>query len=133
MKRFLILSILAAIFGLTSCQKESFNPLLGTWEAKTIETTIAGFNMTVDLANAGMKGEVTFNEDGTGTAYIEASGEGQNIPFTYDFADDVLTYSSDVESGSTPVSIDGTKMTVELDGKIIGQTGTKITIHLEKK
>lgn len=133
MRRIIILSIITLVSGLTSCQNETINPLSGCWEAKRIEAMIGNFNMTIDLAEAGMKGEVTFNDDGTGVAYLETNGNGQSIDFTYELNEDVLTYNSEIESGSTPVSIDGNHLTVELNGTLIGQPQAMITVHLEKK
>ena len=48
MKRFFILTAILAVFGLSSCEKEP---------------SIAGIDMTVNMADAGMKLEFTFNED----------------------------------------------------------------------
>jgi hypothetical protein len=118
---------------LTSCQNETINALSGCWEAKRIEAMIGNFNMNIDLAEAGMKGEVTFNDDGTGVAYLETNGNAQSIDFTYELNEDVLTYNSEIESGSTPVSFDGNHLTVELNGTLIGQPQAMITVHLEKK
>jgi hypothetical protein len=65
MKRFFILTAILAVFGLSSCEKEPSKAIVGTWEAVKMETSIAGIDMTVNMADAGMKLEFTFNEDGS--------------------------------------------------------------------
>ena len=45
MKRFLILTALMAVLGLTSCEKEPSKAIVGTWEATTVEMNISGMKM----------------------------------------------------------------------------------------
>lgn len=132
MKRFFILTAILAVFGLSSCEKEPSKAIVGTWEAVKMETSIAGIDMTVNMAEAGMKMEFTFNEDGSGSIYIESDGRGERTPFDYSVNGNLLSITSDGETEGVPVSFGKNTMTVELNGDIIGETNTKVTIHFQK-
>ncbi len=132
MKRFFILAAILAVFGLSSCEKEPSKAIVGTWEAVKMETSIAGIDMTVNMAEAGMKMEFTFNEDGSGSIYIESDGRGERTPFDYSVNGNLLSIKSDGETEGVPVSFDKNTMTMELNGDIIGEPNTKVTIHFQK-
>lgn len=132
MKRFFILTAILAVFGLSSCEKEPSKAILGTWEAVKMETSIAGIDMTVNMADAGMKLEFTFNEDGSGSIYLESEGRGERTPFEYSLNGNLLSIISDGETEGVPVSFDKNTMTMELNGDIIGNENTKVTIHFQK-
>ena len=132
MKRFFILTAILAVFGLSSCEKEPSKAIVGTWEAVKMETSSAGIDMTVNMAEAGMKMEFTFNEDGSGSIYIESDGRGERTPFDYSVNGNLLYIISDGETEGIPVSFGKNTMTVELNGDIIGEPNTKVTIHFQK-
>ena len=132
MKRFFILTAILAVFGLSSCEKEPSKAIVGTWEAVKMETSIAGIDMTVNMADAGMKMEFTFNEDGSGSIYIESEGRGERTPFEYSLNGNLLSIISDGETEGVPVSFGKNTMTVELNGDIIGEPNTKVIIHFQK-
>ena len=132
MKRFFILTAILAVFGLSSCEKEPSKAIVGTWEAVKMEASIAGIDMTVNMAEAGMKMEFTFNEDGSGSIYIESDGRGERTPFDYSVNGNLLSIISDGETEGIPVSFGKNTMTVELNGDIIGEPNTKVTIHFQK-
>lgn len=132
MKRFLILTAILAVFGLSSCEKEPSKAIVGTWEAVKMETSIAGIDMTVNMADAGMKMEFTFNEYGSGSIYLESEGRGERTPFEYSVNGNLLSIISDGETEGVPVSFDKNTMTMELNGDIIGKDNTKVTIHFQK-
>ena len=132
MKRFFILTAILAVFGLSSCEKEPSKAIVGTWEAVKMEASIAGIDMTVNMAEAGMKMEFTFNEDGSGSIYIESDGRGERTPFDYSVNGNLLSITSDGETEGVPVSFGKNTMTVELNGDIIGEPNTKVTIHFQK-
>lgn len=132
MKRFFILTAILAVFGLSSCEKEPSKAILGTWEAVKMETSIAGIDMSVNMADAGMKLEFTFNEDGSGSIYLESEGRGERTPFEYSLNGNLLSIISDGETEGVPVSFDENTMTMELNGDIIGKENTKVTIHFQK-
>lgn len=132
MKRFFILTAILAVFGLSSCEKEPSKAIVGTWEAVKMETSIAGIDMTVNMADAGMKMEFTFNEDGSGSIYLESEGRGERTPFEYSLNGNLLSLISDGETEGVPVSFDKNTMTMELNGDIIGDENTKVTIHFQK-
>ena len=132
MKRFFILTAILAVFGLSSCEKEPSKAIVGTWEAVKMEASIAGIDMTVNMAEAGMKMEFTFNVDGSGSIYIESDGRGERTPFDYSVNGNLLSITSDGEKEGVPVSFGKNTMTVELNGDIIGEPNTKVTIHFQK-
>jgi hypothetical protein len=132
MKRFFILTAILAVFGLSSCEKEPSKAIVGTWEAVKMETSIAGIDMTVNMADKGMKMEFIFNEDGSGSIYLESEGRGERTPFEYSLNGNLLSIISDGETEGVPVSFDKNTMTMELNGDIIGKDNTKVTIHFQK-
>lgn len=132
MKRFFILTAILAVFGLSSCEKEPSKAIVGRWEAVKMETSIAGIDMTVNMAEAGMKMEFTFNEDGSGSIYIESDGKGERTPFDYSVNGNLLSIISDGETEGVLVSFGKNTMTVELNGDIIGEPNTKVIIHFQK-
>ena len=75
MKKLFFLTAILAVLGLSSCKKDPSKTIVGTWEAVTVDMTIDGETLTVDIADTGASLELTFNEDGTANAYMEAEGE----------------------------------------------------------
>lgn len=132
MKRLFILTAILAVFGLSSCEKEPSKAIVGTWEAVKMETSITGIDMTVNMADSGMKLEFTFNEDGSGSIYLESEGRGERTPFEYSLNGNLLSIISDGDTEGVTVSFDKNTMTMELNGDIIGNENTKVTIHFQK-
>lgn len=132
MKKFFIMSVLAAIFGLTSCTGEG-DEIIGTWEAEKLSMTADnGMVVEVPLAQAGMELEMTFKKNGEG--YMEMTSEGEQISgsFTYTLNGTRLTMNSEGELNTFPVSIVGDNMTFELTKEMTGED-YDIAIHFVRK
>lgn len=132
MKKLFILTAVMAIFGLSSCEKESSEAIVGTWKAATIEMTAEGINVDVDMAEAEAKLLFTFNEDGSGSAYMESKGSGNKTQFEYEVFGDTLTLTIDGETIGIPVSIGRRSMTLEIDGSLLDYENAKVKIHLKR-
>lgn len=133
MKRFFLLTAILAVFGLSSCQKDPANAIVGKWEAVSMEATIAGVNMTVDMADTGMTMEFTFNDDGSGSLYFGSEyGDSESQAFTYSVKGNMLYVTADDETEGIPISIDNDTMTIEMDGELIGEENSKVKIHFKK-
>ena len=66
-KLIITLAAIAAVIGLASCEKEASKAIVGTWEATTVEMTMEGIKMEMDITEFGTAMEITFNDNGTGT------------------------------------------------------------------
>lgn len=131
MKRLLVVAVtvIAALF-LTSCNKEKeISKIVGMWEVSTVDLTLYGQTLSMSPAEAGMEAELTFNEDGTGTAKTKDFTEN----FTYTYADDVITVISDGETEIIPISINDKTMTIMMDDFMIDGITYSVKIHLVKK
>ena len=128
MKRLFFLTAILAVFGLSSCEKEPSQAIIGTWEAEKMVMTAEGMSMDMNMDEMGIKLELTFHEDGTANAYMESEGMRENSPFEYEVSGNTLYMIAEGESITVPITIDGKKMTMEMR-----EDGAKIVIHLKKK
>lgn len=135
MKKFFILTAILAVFGLTSCEKEPSKAIVGTWKAMKMEATVAGINMTIDMAEKEMNMEFTFNEDGTGSMLVEANGNSERNTFEYSVNGNLLSLIEGDETTGIPISFDKKTMVAEMNGEILGLEGdaAKVKVYFEKK
>lgn len=135
MKKFFILTVLLAVFGLTSCEKEPSKAIVGTWEAVKMEATIAGIDMTMDMSEWKMKMEFTFNADGTGSMLLETEGNSEKSTFEYTVNGNLLSLVEGNETSGIPISFDKKTMVAEMSGEIfgLGDNGAKVKVYFEKK
>ena len=132
MKRFFLLTAVLAVMGLSSCEKDSSKAIIGTWEAVKMETVVAGINMSVNMDEVGMKMEFTFNEDGSGSIYLESEGIGERTPFEYSVNGNTLMVTGDGETEGIPISLDKDIMILEINGEILGEGNAKVKVHFQK-
>ena len=133
MKKFFIISAIMAVLGLASCNKEESKAIVGKWEATTIEMTIEGIKMEMDIAEMGTSVSFTFRKDGTGVASFTEEGVSEDIELTYSATETMLTVTIQGDTESFPYSIDGTDMTITLDGEFLEEPGMKVILHFVKK
>lgn len=134
MKRlFAIAASFIAALGLTSCEPEMSKEIVGTWEATSIDMSVEGINMTMDVTEFEFEMIFTFLENGTGTVTETISGESATELFTYEIDGGMLTMNMAGDAESIPVTIDGKKMTMVLDGDILDEPGAILKIHFVKK
>ena len=135
MKRFFILTAILAVFGLTSCEKEPSKAIVGTWKAMKMEATVAGINMTIDMAEKEMNMEFTFNADGTGSMLLETEGNSEKSTFEYTVNGNLLSLVEGDETSGIPISFDKKTMVAEMSGEIfgLGDNGAKVKVYFEKK
>ena len=135
MKRFFILTAILAVFGLTSCEKEPSKAIVGTWKAMKMEATVAGINMTIDMAEKKMNMEFTFNADGTGSMLVEAGGKSETNTFEYSVNGNLLSLIEGDDNTGIPISFDKKTMVAEMSGEILGLEGdaAKVKVYFEKK
>lgn len=132
MKRLFLLTAILAVFGLSSCEKDPLKSIVGSWEAVSIEANMGGGNMTLDMADAGMELGFTFNEDGTGSAYMKSEAGRDDTEFEYTLDGNILSMTMDGTTDKIPVTIEKTKMTMEVNGELMGDETAKLILHLEK-
>ena len=90
MKKLIIaLAAIAAVIGLASCEKDPSKAIIGTWEATTVEMTIEGMKMEMDIEEMGANISFTFKKDGTGIASFAEDGEKALF--------DILNYFSEID------------------------------------
>ena len=131
MKRFFILSVIAAIFGLTSCTGEG-DGIVGTWESTRMSMNIEGVPVEVPLKEAGLEMELTFRSNGTGTWDQIANGEENGFDFNYTLNGTRLTISAEGESLSFPITLSGDNMSLEFSEDMI-DTEYPATLHFVRK
>ena len=132
-KLIITLAAIAAVIGLASCEKDPSKAIIGTWEATTVEMTIEGMKMEMDIAEMGTNLSFTFRKDGTGVVSFAEEGVSEDIELTYSATETMLTVTIQGDTESFPYSIDGTDMTITLDGEILEEPGMKVVIHFVKK
>ena len=132
-KLIITLAAIAAVIGLASCEKDPSKAIIGTWEATTVEMTIESMKMEMDIAEMGTNLSFTFRKDGTGVASFAEEGVSEDIELTYSATETMLTVTIQGDTESFPYSIDGTDMTITLDGEILEEPGMKVVIHFVKK
>ena len=134
MKRFFaIAAAVVAALGLTSCEPEMSKAIVGTWEATTVEMSMEGMSMTMDIKELGVGMTFKFMENGTGTVTENVSGESATEIFTYVIDGGMLTMDMSGDVGTIPVTIDGKKMTMIFDGEMLEEPGATAKIHFVKK
>ena len=131
MKKFFIISVLAAIFGLTSCTGEGDN-IVGTWDATKMSMKVEDVYMTVDIAETGMDMELTFKRNGKGTWIMSDNSGSEGFDFDYTLNGARLTISAEGESLSFPITITGDDMTMEFSKDML-DTDYPATLHFVRK
>ena len=133
MKKFFIISVILALFGLTSCQKDEAKAIIGSWRATSVEMDMGGMNMEMDLSESGIQIDVLFKADGTGTVSGTAEGESISSDFEYSVSDDMLSLLIEDETVSVPIEINGKKMSMKVDGDIFESPAAQVTVNFTKK
>ena len=132
MKRFLILTALMAVLGLTSCEKEPSKAIVGTWEATTVEMSISGMKMEMDITEMGSEMKITFKDNGTATIMETSEGESMNLDFSYSVEGNTLILEAEGDLAEIPITIEKDHMTWTMDGEMLDEPGANIVIHFEK-
>ena len=132
MKRFLILTALMAVLGLTSCEKEPSKAIVGTWEATTVEMSISGMKMEMDITEMGSKMKITFKDNGTATITETSEGESMSMDFSYSVEGNTLILEAEGDLAEIPITIEKDHMTWTMDGEMLDEPGANIVIHFEK-
>ena len=132
MKRFLILTALMAVLGLTSCEKEPSKAIVGTWEATTVEMSISGMKMEMDITEMGSKMKITFKDNGTATITETSEGESISMDFSYSVEGNTLILEAEGDLAEIPITIEKDHMTWTMDGEMLDEPGANIVIHFEK-
>ena len=132
MKRFLILTALMAVLGLTSCEKEPSKAIVGTWEATTVEMSISGMKMEMDITEMGSEMKITFKDNGTATIMETSEGESMSMDFSYSVEGNTLILEAEGDLAEIPITIEKDHMTWTMDGEMLDEPGANIVIHFEK-
>ena len=132
MKRF-ILAAIVALVGLVSCEKELADAIVGTWEATSVEMTVEGVKLEIDVEDAGLEMSFTFNSNGTASVTEKADGESFTESFDYYVEDGMLYLTAEAETEGLPIEIDGKHMTMIFDGEMLDEPGAKVKIHFIRK
>ena len=132
MKRFLILTALMAVLGLTSCEKEPSKAIVGTWEATTVEMSISGMKMEMDITEMGSEMKITFKDNGTATITETSEGESMSMDFSYSVEGNTLLLEAEGDLAEIPITIEKDHMTWTMDGEMLDEPGANIVIHFEK-
>jgi hypothetical protein len=133
MKRIFILTVLMAVLGLTSCEKEPSKAIIGTWEAVKIEANVLGVNMNYNMSDLNTRMELTFKKDGTGTIFTESEKKSETTAFEYSVNEDKVSLTENGNTSGIPVSFDKKTMTMELSGERFGLGNTNVKVHFVKK
>lgn len=133
MKKIFIISAIMAVLGLTSCEKEPSKAIVGTWEAVSVEMSIEGITMEVDLTQLDVSMTFLFKADGTGSSTESTAGESFTVDFEYSVSDSVLSLTMEGETADIPITIDGNNMSMIMDGEILDEPGTSVKINFVKK
>ena len=115
LKTLVAVVIAALTFGLTGCQKDNEDLIVGTWNAYAMSETIS--NATNPAMNgthedelmSGMSMTLTFNKDNTGvmvtTFSLFGMNETEQDTFTYTIDGDKLTMVIKYEDGETETTV----------------------------
>lgn len=133
MKKFFIISAILAVLGLTSCEKETSKAIVGTWEAVSVEMSIEGIKMEVDLTQLDVSMTFLFKADGTGFYTESTAGVSSSVDFEYSVSGSVLSITMEGETADIPITIDGKNMSMTMDGEILDEPGTSVKINFVKK
>ncbi len=132
MKRIFIISVILALFGFVSCQKNEADAIIGSWKATSILMNMGGMEMEMDISKSGVQIDVLFKADGTGAITGSAEGEAISTDFEYRVDDGMLSLTAEKETITAPITINGKKMSLMVDGDIIEQSGTQVTINFTR-
>ena len=132
MKKFLIMTALMAVLGLTSCEKEPSKAIVGTWEATTVEMNISGMKMEMDITEMGSGMKITFKNNGTATITETSEGESMSMDFSYSVEGNTLILEAEGDLAEIPITIEKDHMTWTIDGEMLDEPGANIVIHFEK-
>ena len=132
MKKFLIMTALMAVLGLTSCEKEPSKAIVGTWEATTVEMNISGMKMEMDITEMGSEMKITFKDNGTATITETSEGESKSMDFSYSVEGNPLILEAEGDLAEIPITIEKDHMTWTIDGEMLDEPGANIVIHFEK-
>ena len=132
MKRIFIISVILALFGFVSCQKNEAEAIIGSWKATSILMNMGGMEMEMDISKSGVQIDVLFKADGTGAITGSAEGEAISTDFEYRVDDGMLSLTAEKETITAPITINGKKMSLMVDGDIIEQSGTQVTINFTR-
>ena len=132
MKKFLIMTALMAVLGLTSCEKEPSKAIVGTWEATTVEMNISGMKMEMDITEMGSGMKITFKNNGTATITETSEGESMSMDFSYSVEGNTLILEAEGDLAEIPITIEKDHMTWTMDGEMLDEPGANIVIHFEK-
>lgn len=131
MKRAFIISALLSLLGLASCSKPE-KAIVGEWEATSMEMSISGISMTINMDEAKMKLVYRFEKDGTGSIFTEKEGDSESISFDYTVDGNMLSLNDGDGLQNIPIFIDGKTMTLELNGENIGFDAATVKVHFTK-
>ena len=132
MKRIFIISVILALFGFVSCQKNEAEAIIGSWKATSILMNMGGMEMEMDISKSSVQIDVLFKADGTGAITGSAEGEAISTDFEYRVDDGMLSLTAEKETITAPITINGKKMSLIVDGDIIEQSGTQVTINFTR-
>ena len=121
-----------AVLGLTSCEKEPSKAIVGTWEATTVEMSISGMKMEMDITEMGSKMKITFKDNGTATITETSEGESISMDFSYSVEGNTLILEAEGDLAEIPITIEKDHMTWTMDGEMLDEPGANIVIHFEK-
>ena len=121
-----------AVLGLTSCEKEPSKAIVGTWEATTVEMSISGMKMEMDITEMGSEMKITFKDNGTATITETSEEESISMDFSYSVEGNTLILEAEGDLAEIPITIEKDHMTWTMDGEMLDEPGANIVIHFEK-
>ena len=121
-----------AVLGLTSCEKEPSKAIVGTWEATTVEMSISGMKMEMDITEMGSEMKITFKDNGTATITETSEEESISMDFSYSVEGNTLILEAEGDLVEIPITIEKDHMTWTMDGEMLDEPGANIVIHFEK-
>lgn len=133
MKRFIIaLAAIIAASVLASCEKEPSKAIVGTWEATTVEMSVSGIKMEVDISELGSGMKITFKDNGTATLTETEGGESVSMDISYSVDGNTLILDAEGDFAEIPITIEKDHMTWTMDGELLDEPGANVIIHFEK-
>jgi hypothetical protein len=133
MKR-LIIAAIAAMLALVSCEKETANAIVGTWEATKIEMNSNEVNMNIDVKEAGINIIFAFRADGKGSVTENMTGEeSYTEEFNYFVNNNMLIIAEDGEEFAIPFTINGKTLVLTVEGENFDAPGATIKMYFNKK
>lgn len=125
--------ILQTIINIKTNDYEKIYSGVGTWEATSVEMTVEGVKLEIDVEEAGLEMSFTFNSNGTASVTEKADGESFTETFDYYVEDGMLYLTAEAETEGLPIEIDGKHMTMIFDGEMLDEPGAKVKIHFIRK